>query len=157
MIDDKRQRALSSQIGHDLSRDLTPIARGVIAADNIQPAAQCLSAFATLARSCGKDFRLQKYCGTAPSGSLFISLMVESGLRPAFSFTSLWNEHMPEASTTRPSRRKISIERAETWLHLTFGGSPARRVSVTVTSTPREASSIASVSPTGPAPTINTL
>ena len=29
--------------------------------------------------------------------------------------------------------------------------------SVTVTSTPREASSIASVSPTGPAPTINTL
>src|SRR5262245_3010544 len=52
------------------------------------------------------------------------------------------------------SRRKISIERAETWLHLTFGGSPARRVSVTVTSTPCEASSIASVSPTGPAPTI---
>src|SRR5215813_13662501 len=57
----------------------------------------------------------------------------------------------------RPSRRKISIERAVPWLHLTFGGSPARRVSVTVTSTPREASSIASVSPTGPAPTINTL
>src|SRR5215472_11218540 len=43
--------------------------------------------------------------------------------------------------SARPSRRKISIERAETWLHLTFGGSPARRVSVTVTSTPREASS----------------
>jgi hypothetical protein len=38
MIDDKRQRALSSQIGHDLPRDLTLIAREVIAADNIGPA-----------------------------------------------------------------------------------------------------------------------
>jgi hypothetical protein len=59
MIDDKRQRALSSQIGHDLPRDLTLIAREVIAADNIGPAEQCLSAFATLVRSCGKDFGLR--------------------------------------------------------------------------------------------------
>src|SRR5262245_19715404 len=55
-----------------------------------------------------------------------------------------------------PSRRKISIERADTWLHLTFGGSPARRVSAMVTSMPREARSMASVRPTGPAPTIKT-
>src|SRR5262249_4474175 len=59
--------------------------------------------------------------------------------------------------SARPSRRKISIERAETWLHFTFGGSPARRVSVTGTSTPREARFIASVSPPRPAPTTRTL
>src|SRR5499433_1375673 len=65
MIDDKRQRALSSQIGHDLPRDLTLIAREVIAADNIDPADQCLSAFATLVLSCGKDFgiRLSRWRG----------------------------------------------------------------------------------------------
>jgi hypothetical protein len=38
-----------------------------------------------------------------------------------------------------------------------LGGSPARRVSAIVTSTPREARSMARVSPTGPAPTIKTL
>jgi hypothetical protein len=38
-----------------------------------------------------------------------------------------------------------------------LGGSPARLISVTVTSTPREARSKASVSPTGPAPTTSTL
>lgn len=59
MIDDKRQRALSSQIGHDLPRDLTLIAREVIAADNIGRAEQCLFAFATLVRSCGKDFGIR--------------------------------------------------------------------------------------------------
>jgi len=59
MIDDKRQRALSPQIGHDLPRDLTLIAREVIAADNIGPAEQCLLAFATLVRSCGKDFGIR--------------------------------------------------------------------------------------------------
>jgi hypothetical protein len=59
MIDDKRQRALSSQIGHDLPRDLTLIARKVIAADNIGAAKQCLFAFATLVRSCGKDFGIR--------------------------------------------------------------------------------------------------
>src|SRR5262245_20163366 len=42
---------------------------------------------------------MSSLCASIASGSLFISLMVESGLRPAFSFTSLWNEHMPEAST----------------------------------------------------------
>src|SRR3982751_1907998 len=46
--------------------------------------------------------------------------------------------------------------RAETWLHLTFGGSPRRRVSRTTTLRPRAARSIASVNPTGPAPTIAT-
>src|SRR5215831_2789788 len=42
---------------------------------------------------------MSSLCASIASESLFISLMVESGLRPAFSFTSLWNEHMPEAST----------------------------------------------------------
>jgi hypothetical protein len=42
-------------------------------------------------------------------------------------------------------------------LHLTLGNSPAWRISVTVTSMPREARSRASVSPTGPPPTISTL
>src|SRR6266566_5602346 len=55
-----------------------------------------------------------------------------------------------------PRRRKISMERAEIELHLTLGGSPARRTSATVTSTPRQAKSMASVRPTGPAPTIST-
>jgi hypothetical protein len=59
MIDDKRQRALSSQIGHDLPRDLTLIAREVIAVDNIGRAQQRLFAFATLVRSCGKDFGIR--------------------------------------------------------------------------------------------------
>src|ERR1700676_3736554 len=48
------------------------------------------------------------------------------------------------------------MERAATWLHLTFGGSPRRRSSSTVTSMPRRARSIASVNPTGPPPTIRT-
>ena len=61
----KRQRALSSQIGHDLPRDLTLIAREVIAADNIGPAEQCLFAFATLVRSCGKDFGVRLIVGAA--------------------------------------------------------------------------------------------
>src|SRR5262249_8304881 len=55
-----------------------------------------------------------------------------------------------------PSRRKISIERADTWLHFTLGGSPRLRVSATSTSTPRRARSMASVRPTGPAPTMST-
>jgi len=41
-------------------------------------------------------------------------------------------------------------------LHLTFGGSPALRISATTTSMPREAKSIAAVNPTGPAPTTRT-
>src|SRR4051794_39805603 len=55
-----------------------------------------------------------------------------------------------------PRRRKTSIDRAETWLHLTFGGSPALRISANTTSMPREARSIAAVNPTGPAPTTRT-
>src|SRR5438552_8017259 len=47
--------------------------------------------------------------------------------------------------------------RAATWLHFGSGGAARARVSTTVTSTPRHARSIASVSPTGPAPTIRTL
>src|SRR5471032_1792048 len=46
--------------------------------------------------------------------------------------------------------------RAATWLHLGSGGAARGRVSTTVTSMPRHARSIASVSPTGPAPTIST-
>src|SRR3954447_13513281 len=56
-----------------------------------------------------------------------------------------------------PSRRKISMVRAATWLHFGSGGAAGARVSTTVTSMPRHARSIASVSPTGPAPTIRTL
>src|SRR6478609_6259310 len=47
--------------------------------------------------------------------------------------------------------------RAATWLHFGSGGAAGLRVSTTVTSMPRHARSIASVSPTGPAPTISTL
>src|SRR5262245_25620273 len=47
--------------------------------------------------------------------------------------------------------------RAATWLHFGSGGSCGLRVSTTVTSTPRQARSMASVRPTGPAPTIKTL
>ena len=64
---------------------------------------------------------------------------------------------MSRILSAMPSRRKISIERADTWLHLTLGGSPARLISVTITSMPREARSMASVKPTGPPPTISTL
>src|ERR1700749_56705 len=46
--------------------------------------------------------------------------------------------------------------RAATWLHFGSGGAARARVSTTVTSMPRHARSIASVSPTGPAPTIST-
>ena len=46
--------------------------------------------------------------------------------------------------------------RAATWLHFGSGGAAGARVSTTVTSMPRHARSIASVSPTGPAPTIRT-
>src|SRR5258707_1910793 len=46
--------------------------------------------------------------------------------------------------------------RAATWLHFGSGGAAGARVSTTVTSIPRHARSIASVSPTGPAPTIRT-
>src|SRR5918996_247431 len=55
-----------------------------------------------------------------------------------------------------PSRRKSSIERAATWLHLTLGGSPAWRSSRTVARTPRPARSSARVRPTGPPPTTAT-
>src|SRR5437868_7829239 len=47
--------------------------------------------------------------------------------------------------------------RAATWLHFGSGGWPALRASTTETSTPRQARSMASVRPTGPAPTIRTL
>src|ERR1700744_3673408 len=47
--------------------------------------------------------------------------------------------------------------RAETWLHFGSGAAAGARASATVTSTPRQARSIASVRPTGPAPTISTL
>src|SRR5450755_2488499 len=46
--------------------------------------------------------------------------------------------------------------RAATWLHFGSGAAARPRVSTTVTSIPRHARSIASVSPTGPAPTIST-
>ena len=65
----------------------------------------------------------------------------------------------PGASRTRraiPSRRNASIVRAATWLHFTLGGAPAARASATITAIPRQARSIASDSPTGPAPTIST-
>src|SRR5262249_52755603 len=48
------------------------------------------------------------------------------------------------------------MDRAEIWLHLTSGGAFAARRSATITSTPSHARSIASVRPTGPAPTIST-
>src|SRR3954453_20473761 len=47
--------------------------------------------------------------------------------------------------------------RAATWLHFGSGDAAGARVSTTLTSMPRHARSIASVSPTGPAPTISTL
>ena len=56
-----------------------------------------------------------------------------------------------------PSRRKISMERAPICPHFTFGGSFGGRRSATMTSMPRQARSIASVSPTGPPPTASTL
>ncbi len=59
-------------------------------------------------------------------------------------------------SSATPRRRKISIVRAATVLHFASAGSSSDRFSTTVTSTPREARSIASVSPTGPAPMIVT-
>src|SRR5665213_3067088 len=46
--------------------------------------------------------------------------------------------------------------RAATWLHFGSGGAARARVSTIVTSMPRQARSIASVNPTGPAPTIST-
>src|SRR3984893_10567858 len=46
--------------------------------------------------------------------------------------------------------------RAATWLHFGSGGAARPRVSIMQTSIPRYARSIASVSPTGPAPTIST-
>src|SRR5450756_3062003 len=46
--------------------------------------------------------------------------------------------------------------RAATWLHFGSGGAARARVSTTVTPIPRHARSIASLSPTGPAPTIRT-
>src|SRR6202171_627897 len=46
--------------------------------------------------------------------------------------------------------------RAATWLHFGSGGAARPRVSIMQTSIPRHARSIASVSPTGPAPTIST-
>src|ERR1700761_1619778 len=55
-----------------------------------------------------------------------------------------------------PSRRKVSMVRAATWLHFGSGGAARARVSATVTLMPRQARSIASVRPTGPAPTIST-
>src|SRR6266851_4129076 len=58
--------------------------------------------------------------------------------------------------SANPSRRKISMVRAATWLHLGSGGTARARVSTTVTLIPRHARSIASVRPTGPAPDINT-
>ena len=60
------------------------------------------------------------------------------------------------SAAATPSRRKISIERAEMWLHLTLGASAGWRSSATTTSTPREARSMARVSPTGPPPTTST-
>jgi len=38
-------------------------------------------------------------CASIATGSVFMSLIVDSGLRPGFSFTSAWNEHKAEAST----------------------------------------------------------
>jgi len=59
---------------------------------------------------------MSSLCASIASGSLFISLMVENGLRPAFSFTSLWNEHMPKASIrpccTSTLNRKLWNRRA---------------------------------------------
>ena len=55
-----------------------------------------------------------------------------------------------------PRRRKISMLRAETWLHLGLGGSSRALASATMTEIPRQARSIARVMPTGPAPMITT-
>src|SRR3954466_11934520 len=46
--------------------------------------------------------------------------------------------------------------RAATWLHFGSGGAARARRSTTVTSMPRQARSIASVRPTGPAPAMST-
>src|SRR5215475_2072533 len=64
---------------------------------------------------------------------------------------------MPRNLSATPSRRKISMERAPICPHFTFGGSLGGRRSATMTSMPRQAKSMASVSPTGPPPTISTL
>src|SRR6516162_5660685 len=64
---------------------------------------------------------------------------------------------MPRSLSATPSRRKISMERAPICPHFTFGGSFGGRRSATMTSMPRQARSIASVSPTGPPPTASTL
>ena len=64
---------------------------------------------------------------------------------------------MPRSLSATPSRRKVSMERAPIWPHFTFGGSSGGRRSATTTSIPRQARSMASVSPTGPPPTISTL
>ena len=55
-----------------------------------------------------------------------------------------------------PSWRKRSMVREATWLHFTLGGSLYARSSAMVTRTPRPARSMASVRPTGPAPTMST-
>src|SRR5262245_35996515 len=59
---------------------------------------------------------MSSLCASIASESLFLSLMAESGLRPAFSFTNLWNEYMPEASTrpccTSMLKRKLWNSRA---------------------------------------------
>src|SRR5690348_13578533 len=77
-------------------------------------------------------------------------------VRNATSFGKSAGNPASRTLRTRPSRRYCSIERAATWLHLTFGASSRARVSTTATSTPRPARSIASVRPTGPAPTTTT-
>src|SRR5580704_16381903 len=64
---------------------------------------------------------------------------------------------MPRSLSATPSRRKISMDRAPIWPHFTFGGSLGGRRSATTTSMPRQAKSIASVSPTGPPPTTSTV
>jgi hypothetical protein len=86
MMDDKRKRVLSSQIGHDLSRDLTLIAYGVVTANNIGPGEQGLSPFATLARSCGKDFGIRPIVGAV------------TGQKPKVSPTG--GSHLPHAYPT---------------------------------------------------------
>src|SRR5579863_4345137 len=84
---------------------------------------------------------------TSRDSSRPVTLVVEST-------SVLWSGGRPTSRIflATPSRLYTSIERDETELHLTAGGSPAARASTTTTSTPRHARSIASVKPTGPAP-----
>src|SRR5258708_2065712 len=71
----------------------------------------------------------------------------------------LWSGGRPTSRIfcETPRRRNTSIDRAEIELHLTAGGSPAARLSMTTTSIRLHAKSMASVKPTGPPPITTTF